>query len=194
MRKKIYIFFSSLVFLFSFSGCATTGTFDRELISKEINPYYNKVNNTSIMIYGENKKYETGPSGFVGAANTFIVTSDLLNFIEQAFFEQYFNKVIKINSVDKNNITIHSSLNEFTYKYGALTGTEISMRIRIKVYKEGNLILNREYQRADDSKVIVTFHFKNRTGEVTELIHKTYLDILETEFKKDLLEALSANS
>jgi hypothetical protein len=176
---------------FLLSGCGIKGLYHEEYISKEIKPNLNKVSNTDICIVSYNNEFVTRRMSHPLLQNEITLKAGEINSkILNEYTKQYFNKIN--SSCNDKSIKIDSSVKDFKYDFNFLGSGRVFIAMNIKVYNENKLILQKDYSIVGDNKIITNFFSlrQESTDNIIELYHRSLLNFYETEFKKDLLEAL----
>lgn len=186
---------SSLFIIIIFSGCGGKFMYEPEYISKEVNPYYSKVNTYNIDILEKKTSLNRNPEGAqFKTVNIEINVGEVNTNVSKEFFQQYFNKVDivpNIKSQSAHKLSIDSTINDFSYKFNKFSdGSEVSVSLTINVYKDGQTILSKIYNIRKSNEIIWSPFRLTKTDALIELFHKTVLSIYENEFKKDLVDAL----
>lgn len=190
MRTLYYLLFL-LVITFSLSGCSIKGTFDNSYISKDINPYFNKVTQKEIHLDIDNNVISKSPESTTGKLSTVnMETGNINKQIAESFFKQYFTKV-DFKKDDAKDFHIISNVRDYSYSYGRFGhSSTVKITLDVEVYYNGKNILKKTYIKESNDKVIYNIAAVHASDNLIELFHRSLLEFYETEFKKDLLEAL----
>lgn len=186
-----------VLYLMFLSGCATKGVYKEGYISKEVKTNLNKVNNTDVCLvehYNEIISYKRSHPVKTTGVEIDLKAGEINNNILRENLKQYFTNVS--NKCNDSSIKIESYIKDFQFDWNGFTiQGNVYVKNQIKVYRNNKEILNKDYFIEGDNKVILAFESftQTPTENMVELYHRSLLEFYETEFKKDLIEALQSN-
>lgn len=188
MRKWLFL----AIVPFLFSGCAVVTSYKNEYISKEINPFLQKVDSKEYSFCINNKKDELertpGDKKFV---QSLIIDVGLISSnVFKEFLNQYFSNIYLENKCSNHKYNINIDVIDFRYEQGFITGSAlIKYSYRISVFKENIKILDTKYDVEDENKIVWRIG-GNAKDDAVQLFHKSLLNHYEIYVKQDLLNAL----
>lgn len=191
--KNLFLIIIAIFAAIAFTGCGAKNiSYDKYYIEKNINKDISKINGKSVkLIDSSEQKITRSLYSAIGIKSPTISyeleASSINKNISNEFINQYFN-----NSGEEVFI-INSKIKDFGIK-GTLNPNNMDTYVEMEftVTKNGKIILNKSYKKKADAIVLIELRL---TLDETTLrkLQKTVLSIYETEFKKDLIEALRKN-
>ena len=111
-----------------------------------------------------------------------------ISMISQEFFKQYFKNVG--TNLDNPFLVINTELADYTiFNTPVPDNQKVTLQLKVEVLYKNNVILAKTYNSEVKDFIIVGWDL-TPTSNTFEKLHKGLLNIYETEFKKDLIEAL----
>lgn len=179
--------FLLLLIPFFFSGCVTfTAKYQPEYISSNINPYLNKVETVNICVKNNSNIISRNPKSVSGALATLnIPVGEISTKVSQDFFRQYFNQTGACKYYSNFEVL------DYTVAFGEFSdGSEIYVKVHY-TFSDGNtILLDKVYESKSDNNVVLRPLALHKSESAFELFHKIVLDMLETQIKPDILNAL----
>lgn len=197
--KSLYIILIATLCSFFFSGCGVAMKMQPVNDANDRSVQY-KINvakvDKIVSIKPSNKNDNTiDKQGRPGVTWTTVITQDFTNSVSTDFLGQYFKNVVISNNEEflsfKFDITKIKMI-----KLG--NQPKYDIEYQVSVFKDARLILEKTYK----GKIKAPFMIESKYGfspiEGTELfaekaIQKGYFNLLEEQFKPDLLKALKEN-
>lgn len=191
--KNLFLIIIAIFAAIAFTGCGAKNiSYDKYYIEKNINKDISKINGKSVkLIDSSEQKITRSLYSAIGIKSPTISyeleASSINKNISNEFINQYFN------NLGEEVFVINSKIKDFGIK-GTLNPNNMDTYVEMEftVTKNGKIILNKSYKKKADAIVLIELRL---TLDETTLrkLQKTVLSIYETEFKKDLIEALRKN-
>lgn len=174
------------------TGCNSRVAYQNKLISSNINHHSSKVEKVAINIISDNKVIKKSPDGFRGSLTSLEIETGAINrHIAKDFFKQYFSRVNIVEQVSSKDITIKSFVTDYSYAYNVSDSTDMTIKLYVEIYINGEKKLAKKYSITDNNKVLLAFgSFSIKDGAI-ELFHKELLKLYNTDVKKDLLRVIN---
>lgn len=185
---KYFIYTSLLVFL---TGCGTKEiSYNKTFIDYNLNSKTKKIDNKNIVINDKSKSMIVKKLNNLSySAVTYNLNASQVNQnVSQEFFKQYFKNVG--TNLDNPFLVINTELADYTiFNTPVPDNQKVTLQLKVEVLYKNNIILSKTYNSEVKDFIIVGWDL-TPTSNTFEKLHKGLLNIYETEFKKDLIEAL----
>lgn len=185
---KYFIYTSLLIFL---TGCGTKEiSYNKTFIDYNLNSKNKKIDNKNIVINDKSKSMIVKKLNNLSySAVTYNLNASQVNQnVSQEFFKQYFKNVD--TNLDNPFLVINTELADYTiFNTPVPDNQKVTLQLKVEVLYKNNIILSKTYNREVKDFIIVGWDL-TPTSNTFEKLHKGLLNIYETEFKKDLIEAL----
>ena len=184
-----YFIYTCLLVLFT--GCGTKEiTYDKTFIDYNLNSKTKKIDNKNIVINDKSKSMIVKKLNNLSySAVTYNLNASQVNQnVSQEFFKQYFKNVG--TNLDNPFLVINTELVDYTiFNTPVPDNQKVTLQLKVEVLYKNNVILTKTYNREVKDFIIIGWDL-TPTSNTFEKLHKGLLNIYETEFKKDLIEAL----
>ncbi len=187
--KSIYNFFILCFLAIFISGCGGVYNYDPDYTEKDKNQYYNKVSTIPVILDANDKIITKN----FGLSKRSIDFGNINKNVLKDFTSQYFSNIQSINNLKPNDsLYIQSEILDYVYTPKGLTmgNQDLDLTIKVKVLYKNELKLEKIYQYHTNNKVVLRLWSNDYFATIVEFIHEAIFEFYETEFKKDLLEAL----
>lgn len=185
---KYFIYTSLLIFL---TGCGTKEiSYNKTFIDYNLNSKNKKIDNKNIVINDKSKSMIVKKLNNLSySAVTYNLNASQVNQnVSQEFFKQYFKNVG--TNLDNPFLVINTELVDYTiFNTPVPDNQKVTLQLKVEVLYKNNIILSKTYNSEVKDFIIVGWDL-TPTSNTFEKLHKGLLNIYETEFKKDLIEAL----
>lgn len=185
---KYFIYISLLIFL---TGCGTKEiSYNKTFIDYNLNSKTKKIDNKNIVINDKSKSMIVKKLNNLSySAVTYNLNASQVNQnVSQEFFKQYFKNVG--TNLDNPFLVINTELADYTiFNTPVPDNQKVTLQLKVEVLYKNNIILSKTYNSEVKDFIIVGWDL-TPTSNTFEKLHKGLLNIYETEFKKDLIEAL----
>ena len=185
---KYFIYTSLLIF---FTGCGTKEiSYNKTFIDYNLNSKTKKIDNKNIVINDKSKSMIVKKLNNLSySAVTYNLNASQVNQnVSQEFFKQYFKNVG--TNLDNPFLVVNTELADYTiFNTPVPDNQKVTLQLKVEVLYKGNVILVKTYNREVKDFIIIGWDL-TPTSNTFEKLHKGLLNIYETEFKKDLIEAL----
>lgn len=185
---KYFIYTSLLIFL---TGCGTKEiSYNKTFIDYNLNSKTKKIDNKNIVINDKSKSMIVKKLNNLSySAVTYNLNASQVNQnVSQEFFKQYFKNVG--TNLDNPFLVINTELVDYTiFNTPVPDNQKVTLQLKVEVLYKNNVILAKTYNSEVKDFIIVGWDL-TPTSNTFEKLHKGLLNIYETEFKKDLIEAL----
>lgn len=185
---KYFIYTSLLIFL---TGCGTKEiSYNKTFIDYNLNSKTKKIDNKNIVINDKSKSMIVKKLNNLSySAVTYNLNASQVNQnVSQEFFKQYFKNVG--TNLDNPFLVINTELVDYTiFNTPVPDNQKVTLQLKVEVLYKNNIILSKTYNSEVKDFIIVGWDL-TPTSNTFEKLHKGLLNIYETEFKKDLIEAL----
>ena len=184
-----YFIYTCLLVLFT--GCGTKEiSYNKTFIDYNLNSKTKKIDNKNIVINDKSKSMIVKKLNNLSySAVTYnLNTSQVNQNVSQEFFKQYFKNVG--TNLDNPFLVVNTELADYTiFNTPVPDNQKVTLQLKVEVLYKGNVILVKTYNREVKDFIIIGWDL-TPTSNTFEKLHKGLLNIYETEFKKDLIEAL----
>lgn len=187
MRK--YFIYTCLLVLFT--GCGTKEiSYNKTFIDYNLNSKTKKIDNKNIVINDKSKSMIVKKLNNLSySAVTYNLNASQVNQnVSQEFFKQYFKNVG--TNLDNPFLVVNTELVDYTiFNTPVPDNQKVTLQLKVEVLYKNNVILAKTYNSEVKDFIIIGWDL-TPTSNTFEKLHKGLLNIYETEFKKDLIEAL----
>lgn len=184
-----YFIYTCLLVLFT--GCGTKEiSYNKTFIDYNLNSKTKKIDNKNIVINDKSKSMIVKKLNNLSySAVTYNLNASQVNQnVSQEFFKQYFKNVG--TNLDNPFLVVNTELADYTiFNTPVPDNQKVTLQLKVEVLYKGNVILVKTYNREVKDFIIIGWDL-TPTSNTFEKLHKGLLNIYETEFKKDLIEAL----
>jgi hypothetical protein len=184
-----YFIYTCLLVLFT--GCGTKEiSYNKTFIDYNLNSKTKKIDNKNIVINDKSKSMIVKKLNNLSySAVTYNLNASQVNQnVSQEFFKQYFKNVG--TNLDNPFLVINTELADYTiFNTPVPDNQKVTLQLKVEVLYKNNVILAKTYNSEVKDFIIVGWDL-TPTSNTFEKLHKGLLNIYETEFKKDLIEAL----
>lgn len=184
-----YFIYTCLLVLFT--GCGTKEiSYNKTFIDYNLNSKTKKIDNKNIVINDKSKSMIIKKLNNLSySAVTYNLNASQVNQnVSQEFFKQYFKNVG--TNLDNPFLVINTELVDYTiFNTPVPDNQKVTLQLKVEVLYKNNVILTKTYNREVKDFIIIGWDL-TPTSNTFEKLHKGLLNIYETEFKKDLIEAL----
>ena len=184
-----YFIYTCLLLLFT--GCGTKEiSYNKTFIDYNLNSKTKKIDNKNIVINDKSKSMIVKKLNNLSySAVTYNLNASQVNQnVSQEFFKQYFKNVG--TNLDNPFLVVNTELADYTiFNTPVPDNQKVTLQLKVEVLYKGNVILVKTYNREVKDFIIIGWDL-TPTSNTFEKLHKGLLNIYETEFKKDLIEAL----
>lgn len=184
-----YFIYTCLLVLFT--GCGTKEiSYNKTFIDYNLNSKTKKIDNKNIVINDKSKSMIVKKLNNLSySAVTYNLNASQVNQnVSQEFFKQYFKNVG--TNLDNPFLVINTELVDYTiFNTPVPDNQKVTLQLKVEVLYKNNVILTKTYNREVKDFIIIGWDL-TPTSNTFEKLHKGLLNIYETEFKKDLIEAL----
>lgn len=185
---KYFIYTCVLVL---FTGCGTKEiSYNKTFIDYNLNSKTKKIDNKNILINDKSKSMIIKKLNNLSySAVTYNLNASEINQnVSQEFFKQYFKNVG--TNLDNPFLVINTELADYTiFNTFVPDNQKVTLQLKVEVLYKDNVILKKTYNHEVKDFIILGWDL-TPTSNTFEKLHKGLLNIYETEFKKDLIEAL----
>ena len=184
-----YFIYTCLLVLFT--GCGTKEiSYNKTFIDYNLNSKTKKIDNKNIVINDKSKSMIVKKLNNLSySAVTYNLNASQVNQnVSQEFFKQYFKNVG--TNLDNPFLVVNTELADYTiFNTPVPDNQKVTLQLKVEVLYKDNVILTKTYNREVKDFIIIGWDL-TPTSNTFEKLHKGLLNIYETEFKKDLIEAL----
>lgn len=184
-----YFIYTCLLVLFT--GCGTKEiSYNKTFIDYNLNSKTKKIDNKNIVINDKSKSMIVKKLNNLSySAVTYNLNASQVNQnVSQEFFKQYFKNVG--TNLDNPFLVINTELADYTiFNTPVPDNQKVTLQLKVEVLYKNNVILAKTYNSEVKDFIIIGWDL-TPTSNTFEKLHKGLLNIYETEFKKDLIEAL----
>jgi hypothetical protein len=184
-----YFIYTCLLVLFT--GCGTKEiSYNKTFIDYNLNSKTKKIDNKNIVINDKSKSMIVKKLNNLSySAVTYNLNASQVNQnVSQEFFKQYFKNVG--TNLDNPFLVVNTELVDYTiFNTPVPDNQKVTLQLKVEVLYKNNVILAKIYNSEVKDFIIVGWDL-TPTSNTFEKLHKGLLNIYETEFKKDLIEAL----
>lgn len=184
-----YFIYTCLLVLFT--GCGTKEiSYNKTFIDYNLNSKTKKIDNKNIVINDKSKSMIVKKLNNLSySAVTYNLNASQVNQnVSQEFFKQYFKNVG--TNLDNPFLVVSTELADYTiFNTPVPDNQKVTLQLKVEVLYKNNVILAKTYNSEVKDFIIVGWDL-TPTSNTFEKLHKGLLNIYETEFKKDLIEAL----
>lgn len=184
-----YFIYTCLLVLFT--GCGTKEiSYNKTFIDYNLNSKTKKIDNKNIVINDKSKSMIVKKLNNLSySAVTYNLNASQVNQnVSQEFFKQYFKNVG--TNLDNPFLVVNTELADYTiFNTPVPDNQKVTLQLKVEVLYKNNVILAKTYNSEVKDFIIVGWDL-TPTSNTFEKLHKGLLNIYETEFKKDLIEAL----
>ena len=184
-----YFIYTCLLVLFT--GCGTKEiSYNKTFIDYNLNSKTKKIDNKNIVINDKSKSMIIKKLNNLSySAVTYNLNASQVNQnVSQEFFKQYFKNVG--TNLDNPFLVVNTELADYTiFNTPVPDNQKVTLQLKVEVLYKDNVILTKTYNREVKDFIIIGWDL-TPTSNTFEKLHKGLLNIYETEFKKDLIEAL----
>ena len=184
-----YFIYTCLLVLFT--GCGTKEiSYNKTFIDYNLNSKTKKIDNKNIVINDKSKSMIVKKLNNLSySAVTYNLNASQVNQnVSQEFFKQYFKNVG--TNLDNPFLVVNTELADYTiFNTPVPDNQKVTLQLKVEVLYKDNVILTKTYNREVKGFIIIGWDL-TPTSNTFEKLHKGLLNIYETEFKKDLIEAL----
>lgn len=184
-----YFIYTCLLVLFT--GCGTKEiSYNKTFIDYNLNSKTKKIDNKNIVINDKSKSMIVKKLNNLSySAVTYNLNASQVNQnVSQEFFKQYFKNVG--TNLDNPFLVINTELADYTiFNTPVPDNQKVTLQLKVEVLYKNNVILAKTYNSEVKDFIIVGWDL-TPTSNTFEKLHKGLLNIYETDFKKDLIEAL----
>ena len=184
-----YFIYTCLLVLFT--GCGTKEiSYNKTFIDYNLNSKTKKIDNKNIVINDKSKSMIVKKLNNLSySAVTYNLNASQVNQnVSQEFFKQYFKNVG--TNLDNPFLVVNTELVDYTiFNTPVPDNQKVTLQLKVEVLYKNNVILAKTYNSEVKDFIIVGWDL-TPTSNTFEKLHKGLLNIYETEFKKDLIEAL----
>lgn len=184
-----YFIYTCLLVLFS--GCGTKEiSYNKTFIDYNLNSKTKKIDNKNIVINDKSKSMIVKKLNNLSySAVTYNLNASQVNQnVSQEFFKQYFKNVG--TNLDNPFLVVNTELVDYTiFNTPVPDNQKVTLQLKVEVLYKNNVILAKTYNSEVKDFIIIGWDL-TPTSNTFEKLHKGLLNIYETEFKKDLIEAL----
>ena len=184
-----YFIYTCLLVLFT--GCGTKEiSYNKTFIDYNLNSKTKKIDNKNIVINDKSKSMIVKKLNNLSySAVTYNLNASQVNQnVSQEFFKQYFKNVG--TNLDNPFLVVNTELADYTiFNTPVPDNQKVTLQLKVEVLYKNNVILTKTYNSEVKDFIIVGWDL-TPTSNTFEKLHKGLLNIYETEFKKDLIEAL----
>ena len=184
-----YFIYTCLLVLFT--GCGTKEiSYNKTFIDYNLNSKTKKIDNKNIVINDKSKSMIVKKLNNLSySAVTYnLNTSQVNQNVSQEFFKQYFKNVG--TNLDNPFLVVNTELADYTiFNTPVPDNQKVTLQLKVEVLYKNNVILAKTYNSEVKDFIIIGWDL-TPTSNTFEKLHKGLLNIYETEFKKDLIEAL----
>ena len=184
-----YFIYTCLLVLFT--GCGTKEiSYNKTFIDYNLNSKTKKIDNKNIVINDKSKSMIVKKLNNLSySAVTYNLNASQVNQnVSQEFFKQYFKNVG--TNLDNPFLVVNTELVDYTiFNTPVPDNQKVTLQLKVEVLYENNVILAKTYNSEVKDFIIIGWDL-TPTSNTFEKLHKGLLNIYETEFKKDLIEAL----
>ena len=174
-----------------FTRCVTKEiSYNKTFIDYNLNSKTKKIDNKNIVINDKSKSMIVKKLNNLSySAVTYNLNASQVNQnVSQEFFKQYFKNVG--TNLDNPFLVVNTELADYTiFNTPVPDNQKVTLQLKVEVLYKGNVILVKTYNREVKDFIIIGWDL-TPTSNTFEKLHKGLLNIYETEFKKDLIEAL----
>ena len=184
-----YFIYTCLLVLFT--GCGTKEiSYNKTFIDYNLNSKIKKIDNKNIVINDKSKSMIVKKLNNLSySAVTYNLNASQVNQnVSQEFFKQYFKNVG--TNLDNPFLVVNTELVDYTiFNTPVPDNQKVTLQLKVEVLYKNNVILAKTYNSEVKDFIIIGWDL-TPTSNTFEKLHKGLLNIYETEFKKDLIEAL----
>lgn len=184
-----YFIYTCLLVLFT--GCGTKEiSYNKTFIDYNLNSKTKKIDNKNIVINDKSKSMIVKKLNNLSySAVTYNLNASQVNQnVSQEFFKQYFKNVG--TNLDNPFLVVNTELADYTiFNTPVPDNQKVTLQLKVEVLYKNNVILAKTYNSEVKDFIIIGWDL-TPTSNTFEKLHKGLLNIYETEFKKDLIEAL----
>lgn len=184
-----YFIYTCLLVLFT--GCGTKEiSYNKTFIDYNLNSKTKKIDNKNIVINDKSKSMIIKKLNNLSySAVTYNLNASQVNQnVSQEFFKQYFKNVG--TNLDNPFLVVNTELVDYTiFNTPVPDNQKVTLQLKVEVLYKNNVILAKTYNSEVKDFIIIGWDL-TPTSNTFEKLHKGLLNIYETEFKKDLIEAL----
>lgn len=184
-----YFIYTCLLVLFT--GCGTKEiSYNKTFIDYNLNSKTKKIDNKNIVINDKSKSMIVKKLNNLSySAVTYNLNASQVNQnVSQEFFKQYFKNVG--TNLDNPFLVVNTELADYTiFNTPVPDNQKVTLQLKVEVLYKNNVILTKTYNSEVKDFIIIGWDL-TPTSNTFEKLHKGLLNIYETEFKKDLIEAL----
>ena len=184
-----YFIYTCLLVLFT--GCGTKEiSYNKTFIDYNLNSKTKKIDNKNIVINDKSKSMIVKKLNNLSySAVTYNLNASQVNQnVSQEFFKQYFKNVG--TNLDNPFLVVNTELVDYTiFNTPVPDNQKVTLQLKVEVLYKNNVILAKTYNSEVKDFIIIGWDL-TPTSNTFEKLHKGLLNIYETEFKKDLIEAL----
>lgn len=184
-----YFIYTCLLVLFT--GCGTKEiSYNKTFIDYNLNSKTKKIDNKNIVINDKSKSMIVKKLNNLSySAVTYNLNASQVNQnVSLEFFKQYFKNVG--TNLDNPFLVVNTELVDYTiFNTPVPDNQKVTLQLKVEVLYKNNVILAKTYNSEVKDFIIIGWDL-TPTSNTFEKLHKGLLNIYETEFKKDLIEAL----